>query len=151
MGIQILDHEIPETEFLTDVFRQLYQQGAGIFLNETDPHLPGCLRHTALRRLQDDRHLGYVLLDMPAEFYSGIYPLCLGSVPFVHHKAHIGNHPEQIPAVSGIKLQCLIIVRRQQYFRAGSFPQFELLFVESLLEKLGALLEHQLVDSRKVS
>ena len=48
MGIQILYHKIPETELLADVLGQLYQQSAGVLLYETDSHLPGGVRHTAL-------------------------------------------------------------------------------------------------------
>ena len=92
MSIQILDHEISETELLAYIFGKLDEQGAGIFLYKAGSYLPGNLSHTALRRLQDDGHLRNVLPDVAAQIYTGIYLLHLRPVPLVHDETHIGYH-----------------------------------------------------------
>ena len=50
---------------------------------------------------------------MPAQFYSGIYPLLLRAVPTVHYETYIRDHSEQILAVLRIQFHGFVIIGSQ--------------------------------------
>ena len=150
MRIQVLHHEIPEAELLRDVLRQLDEQGTRIFLYEARTYLPGRLSHAALRRLEDDGHLGDVIADVPAQLYARVDSLHLRPVPLVHHETDVGDYPEQVLAVLGVQIHGLVIVGRQQNLGTRPLPELELLLVQGLFQKLRTLLEHQFVERGQI-
>ena len=67
-----LEDEVPEAEFLADVFGELDEQRLGVFADEAGPEAVRDLLHRALRGLQEDGHVFVVGADDPREADAGV-------------------------------------------------------------------------------
>ena len=149
-GFGVFEDEVAECELLGDVFAQLGEERLGVLGDESGPEFAGLLLEGGLRGLQQDGHQGVVLLDASAEVDPGVEFFGVGGVVAVEDEPHVGDHAEEVFAVTVVKLRGLVVAAGQEDLGAGAFAEDLLLFVEGILQELGVLQQDQLVELGQV-